>query len=93
MDLISKLVNGEITMMDDSLQNDLLTWMRDEDYNVFKNLQTEEEIYALSCKRGNKVYATRKTQQKNQILNALDGKEFDHIMKGFPPTGAGPGCS
>jgi len=84
MDLMSKLVNGEITMTDDSLQNDLLTWMRDEDYNVFKNLQTGEEIYALSCKRGNKVYATRKTQQKNQILDALDGKEFDHIMKGFP---------
>ena len=84
MDLMSKLVNGEITMADDSLQNDLLTWMRKEDYNVFKNLQTGEEIYALSCKRGNKVYATRKTQQKNQILDVLDGKEFDHPMRGFP---------
>jgi len=31
MDLMSKLVNGEITMTDDSLQNDLLTWMRDEE--------------------------------------------------------------
>jgi len=31
MDLMSKLVRREIRMDDDSLQNDLLTWMRDEE--------------------------------------------------------------
>ena len=81
---MSDLVKGNIRMDDENLQKELLLWMGSDDYNVFKNLQTGEEIYALSCKRGNKVYATRKTQQKNRILDALDGKEFDHIMKGFP---------
>ena len=81
---MSDIVNGNIRMENENLQKEMLLWMDSEDYNVFKNLQTGEEIYALSCKRGNKVYATRKTQQKNEILDALDGKEFDSPMKGFP---------
>ena len=47
MDLMSKLVNGEITMTDDSLQNDPLTWMRDEDYNVFIERVIRRRDYSL----------------------------------------------
>ncbi len=52
--------------------------MESEDYNIFKNLLTGESVHALGSKRGNKVYSTRKTQKKKEILDAMEGKEFDY---------------
>ena len=70
--------------MDDThLQAELLDWIESEDRNKFLNLTTGETIYALSAKRGNKVYATRKTKKRDQIKTALDGKEFDIPVDGF----------
>ena len=70
-------------MDDPILQAELLDWIESEDRNKFLNLTTGETIYALSAKRGNKVYATRKTKKRDQIKNALDGKEFDVPVDGF----------
>lgn len=53
------------------------------DYNHFKNLETGEDVYALQSKRGNVVHAARKSKQRDQICEALDGQEFDYPMKGF----------
>jgi len=70
-------------MDDPHLQAELLDWIESEDRNKFLNLETGETIYALSAKRGNKVYATRKTKKRDQIKIALDGKEFDVPVDGF----------
>lgn len=70
--------------MDDTrIQAELLDWIESEDRNKFLNLTTGETIYALLAKRGNKVYATRKTKKRDQIKTALDGKEFDIPVDGF----------
>ena len=82
-ELIRELVNGERSLDDPTLQAELLDWIESEDRNKFLNLETGETIYALSAKRGNKVYATRKTKKRDQIKNALDGKEFDIPVDGF----------
>jgi hypothetical protein len=65
------------------LQAELLDWIESEDRNKFLNLTTGETIYALSAKRGNKVYATRKIKKRGQIKTALDGKEFEILVDGF----------
>ena len=70
-------------MDDPELQAELLDWIESEDRNKFLNLESGETIYALSAKRGNKVYATRKTKNRDKIKTALDGKEFDVPVKGF----------
>jgi len=70
-------------MDDPQLQAEFLDWIESEDRNKFLNTETGEVIYALSAKRGNKVYATRKTKKRDQIKNALDGKEFDVPVDGF----------
>lgn len=70
-------------MDDPQLQAEFLDWIESEDRNKFLNTETGEVIYALSAKRGNKVYATRKTKKRDQIKTALDGKEFDVPVDGF----------
>ncbi|MBE6528240.1 MAG: hypothetical protein E7Z64_03620 [Thermoplasmata archaeon] len=65
------------------LQAILLDWIESEDYNKFTNLETGEIIYAQSAKRGNVVYATRKTKKRDALKNALEGKVFDYPVKGF----------
>ena len=82
-DLIRDLVAGRMTLDDPYLQAVLLDWIESEDRNVFLNQDTGEFVYALSAKRGNKVYATRKSKKRNEIEAALDGKEFDVPVKGF----------
>ncbi len=52
-------------MDDPQLQAEFLDWIESEDRNKFLNTETGEVIYALSAKRGNKVYATRKTKKRD----------------------------
>ncbi len=82
-DLIRQLLDGELSLYDSHLQALLLDWIEAEDHNVFLNQETGVFTYALSAKRGNKVYATRKSKKRNEIEAALDGKEFDVPVKGF----------
>ena len=77
------LCTGTLSLNNRNLQQNLVDWMSSNDYNVFRNLETGEEIYALECKRGNVVSATRKSKQRDQICEALDGQEFDYPTKGF----------
>ncbi len=70
------LVKGERSIYDDYIQATNLDWMESEDYNIFTD-PNGKEIYALSPKRGNVVYATRKTLQKNSLVKAVEDKEFD----------------
>ena len=70
-------------MDDPLLQAILLDWIESEDYNKFLNLETGEFIYAKSAKRGNVVYATRKTKKRDALKNAIEGKVFDYPVKGF----------
>ncbi|MBE6522690.1 MAG: hypothetical protein E7Z62_06165 [Thermoplasmata archaeon] len=82
-ELIAQLVRGESSMTDSNLQAILLDWIESEDYNKFVNLESGEIIFAQSAKRGNVVYATRKTKKRDALKNALEGKIFDYPVKGF----------
>ena len=82
-DLIRQLLTEQQSLDDPRLQATLLDWIESEDRNKFLNTESGEVIYALSAKRGNKVYATRKTNNKKKIETALDGKEFDVPVDGF----------
>ena len=82
-ELIRQLVRGEKSLDDSLLQAILLDWIESEDYNKFTNLESGEVIYAQSAKRGNAVYATRKTKKRDAMKNALEGKIFDYPVKGF----------
>ena len=75
-DLIIKLLKGEMSLDDTLLQAILLDWIESEDYNKFLNLETGEFIYAKSAKRGNVVYATRKTKKRDALKKAIEGKVF-----------------
>jgi hypothetical protein len=82
-ELIRQLVTGERSLDDPLLQAILLDWIESEDYNKFRNLETGETIYAQSAKRGNVVYATRKTKKRDAMKNVIEGKIFDYPVKGF----------
>ncbi len=81
--LIGDLVKGKRSLNDPGLQAILLDWIQSEDYNKFLNLETGEIVYAQSAKRGNMVYATRKTKKRDVLKNAIEGKIFDYLVKGF----------
>ncbi|MBQ7978763.1 MAG: hypothetical protein IJ248_03310 [Candidatus Methanomethylophilaceae archaeon] len=82
-ELIMQLVRGERSLSDPALQAILLDWIESEDYNKFINLESGEIIFAQSAKRGNVVYATRKTKKRDQMKDAIEGKIFDYPVKGF----------
>ncbi len=82
-ELIAQLVRGERLLSDPELQAILLDWIESVDYNKFINLETGDVIYAQSAKRGNVVYATRKTKKRDALKNALEGKVFDYPVNGF----------
>lgn len=82
-ELIIQLVRGERSLNDPLLQAILLDWIESEDYNKFANPQTGGIVYAQSAKRGNVVYATRKTKKRDLMKDALEGKVFDHPVGGF----------
>ncbi len=82
-ELIRELLKGDKSLNDTGLQAILLDWMESADYNEFISTETGEKIYALSSKRGNVVYATRKTKNRDRIKNCLDGKVFDFPIPGF----------
>ena len=52
--LMKDLVEGNISLHNPKIQKRLLNWMTDERYNVFRDVETGDEIYALGRKRGNK---------------------------------------
>ena len=81
--LIKDLVNHRKSLSDSDLQAILLDWIESEDHNEFIDTETGEKIFALSAKRGNVVYATRKTKKRDTIRNALDDKIFDFPIPGF----------
>ena len=83
LDLIRDLVEGKRSLEDDNLQAILFDWMESSDYNKFINLETGEIIFAQSAKRGNVVYATRKSKKRDALKNAITGKVFDYPVKGF----------
>ncbi|MBR6910937.1 MAG: hypothetical protein IKN41_03655 [Candidatus Methanomethylophilaceae archaeon] len=82
-ELVKQLVNGDMSISDPYLQATLLDWMESEDYNQFVNLDTGDVIYTRSAKRGNLVYAARKTKKRDALKEALKGKVFDAPVKGF----------
>ena len=82
-ELVKQLVNGDMSISDPYLQATLLDWMESEDYNQFVNLDTGDVIYKRSAKRGNLVYAARKTKKRDALKEVLKGKVFDAPVKGF----------
>ena len=82
-ELIRDLVEHRRSLDDPLLQAILLDWMETEDYNKFINLETGEIIFAQSAKRGNVVYATRKTKNRDKVKDAIKDKIFDYPVKGF----------
>ena len=80
--LILDLADGKRSIHDSDIQERLLMWMSDEQYNEFLNTESGEKIHALVRKRGNKAYAAKKTEQKGKLCRALDGKEFDYPIGG-----------
>ena len=80
---MADLTSGKKSLLGADLQSAFLDCLESEDYNVFLNTESGEKIYALSCKRGNVVYATRKTIKKNELLKAAEGRAFDWPVPGF----------
>jgi hypothetical protein len=82
-DLIRQLTDGSLSLDNPKIQSELLDWIESADYNKFLNKKTGEKIYALAAKRGNVVYAARKSKKRDEVKNALVGKEFDIPAPGF----------
>jgi len=80
---MSDCLRGDTKLLDPELQAVFLDWMGSVDYNLFRNIETGGDYYAMCCRRGNVVYATRKTNKEKEIRNALEGKEFDYPVAGF----------
>ena len=60
--LMLDLVDGRKSLRDVQLQSEFLDWIETPDYNKFRNLETNEVVYAQVAKRGNVAYAARKTK-------------------------------
>lgn len=80
--LMRDLVEGRITLEDESLQKTGLDWFGSEDYNVYQNKETGELIYALCSKRGNVVHCAKKSEQKKALSDAIESKVFDWPVPG-----------
>ena len=76
------LVEGRITLENESLQKTGLDWFESEDYNVYQNKETGELIYALCSKRGNVVHCAKKSEQKKALSDAIESKVFDWPVPG-----------
>jgi len=80
--LMRDALAGKVKLTDEELQSVFFDWMSSIDYNLFRNTETGDDYYAMCCKRGNVVYATRKTNKEKEIREALEGKEFDYPVEG-----------
>lgn len=80
--LMLDLVDGRKSLRDVQLQSEFLDWIETPDYNKFRNLETNEIVYAQVAKRGNVAYAARKAKNRDSMKDALDGKVFDEPLKG-----------
>jgi len=76
--LMSDLVSGEVCFDDKYLQSTMMDWLQSKDYNLFRNLKDGTEIYSQVCKRGNKVYTTRKSVKMDEMIEHLNEGEFDY---------------
>ena len=74
-ELITKLVNGEMSISDLHLQAILLDWIESADYNKFLNIESGDVVYAQVAKRGKYLEARR-------IRLGRAGKSEDAL---FPP--------
>ena len=79
---MQQLLSGERSLDDEDLQMVFLDWMESEEYNHFRNIDTGEDAYALSSKRGNQCYALRKADQRKEIESALGRQELYLPIKG-----------
>ncbi len=82
-ELMADLLTGKITLQDRELQAELLDWMLTDKKNVFHNTATNETVFALVAKRGNPLYAAKKNEALNEIIEAADGIEFDSPVDGL----------
>ena len=76
--LMRDLVNGHRSLHERKLQAGYLDWMESRDYILYKNTETGDMHSALSCKRGNIVYAARKSAMRKEVADALERNEFDY---------------
>ncbi|MBE6519396.1 MAG: hypothetical protein E7Z70_07695 [Thermoplasmata archaeon] len=81
-ELMFELVEEDLSMLDPELQAEFLDWVESSDYNKFRNKESGEFVYALVAKRGNVPYAVRKMKKRDALVDALDGKAFDHPIPG-----------
>ena len=82
-DLMKQLLNGDLDLGSPHLQSLLLDWMESDDYNRFVNNETGQEIFAMAAKRGNVVYAARKSKKRDEIKSVISGRVFDTPVDGF----------
>lgn len=76
-ELMADLVSGEKSLDNEYLQSTMMDWLESKDYNHFKNLNGTD-IFSLVCKRGNIVYATRKSVKMDGMIELLNRGEFDY---------------
>jgi len=55
-----------------------MDWLESKDYNHFKNLKDGTDVFSLVCKRGNKVYTTRKSIKMDEMIELLNNGNFDY---------------
>ena len=72
------LISGKRSLDDTDLQGTTMDWLESKDYNHFKNLKDGTDIFSLVCKRGNKVYATRKSIKMDEMIKLLNNGNFDY---------------
>ncbi len=65
------------------MQKDLFDWILTDEKNVFRNKKTNELIFSLAAKRGNKAYTAKKNQKLNEILAAVADGQFDTPVPGM----------
>ena len=72
------LISGKRSLDDTDLQGTTMDWLESKDYNHFKNLKDGTDVFSLVCKRGNKVYATRKSIKMDEMIELLNNGNFDY---------------
>jgi len=74
---MTDLITGKESLNNELLQGALMDWMQCEEYNHFKNTENGTDVFSLVNKRGNVVYATRKSIKMDKMIDHLNDGEFD----------------
>lgn len=82
-ELMKALYSGRSSLKDESLQADFLDWILTDKVNVFRNRETRELAYALVSKRGNSLYAAKKNETLNEIIEAANSSVLDFPVDGL----------